>query len=138
MDFFPNKKDFYLIEKEKSNSFRAEPIESIKSGTPVNNQTQINPESANRHRRPQKEEVLDHFAKIEKVAEYSNMVLEREKSPYRFKVYRENSEVFIDLIVRDRWGNIHETKKKRLTHEEFYKEIMDIEEREGLLIDFEA
>jgi hypothetical protein len=82
-----------------------------------------------------KDEAKDHFGQLARDAETANKVLVRKKSPYRFFVYREKDEVFIDVVVLDRNGRAQYVRKKNITHEEFQKMLQDIEDKEGLVID---
>ena len=84
------------------------------------------------------EEVKDHFDELTKTAEYLHSQLEAKNSPYRFCVYREGSEIFIDIAVLKENGNVLETIRKNITHQEFSDLIDHIEKLDGLLIDLQA
>src|SRR3989339_1246265 len=79
---------------------------------------------------PQADETKDHFLQLAKAAADSNALLIKKNSPYRFCVYRENQEIFIDIVLLDNNGKIASIKKKNITHEEFAKWLRHIEERE--------
>jgi hypothetical protein len=81
------------------------------------------------------DETKDHFNQLAKAAADSNTILVAKKSPYRFCVYREDREIFIDIVILDGSGKIAAIKKKNITHEEFAKWLRHIEEREGLFLD---
>jgi hypothetical protein len=82
-----------------------------------------------------KDEAKDHFGQLARDAETANKALVKKRSPYRFCVYREKDEIFIDVVVLDRNGRAQYIKKKNITHEEFQKMLQDIEDKEGLVID---
>ncbi|MFH0920013.1 MAG: hypothetical protein V1913_06585 [Fibrobacterota bacterium] len=84
---------------------------------------------------PATDEAKDHFIQLTKAAADSNAILVSKKSPYRFCVYREDQEVFIDIVILDSGGKIAAIKKKNITHDEFVKWLRHIEEREGLFLD---
>lgn len=89
------------------------------------------------HERQEKEndEAGEHFEALRETARLVNDELEAKRSPYRFYIYRENDDIFINLVRLDRYGRIAEVKKKNITHREFTDLIARIEQGEGLLFD---
>ncbi len=83
-------------------------------------------------------EASDHFDEIAHAAERVHAVLKKKKSPYRFCVYRDGSEIYIDIVMLDPRGSIQKTLKKNITHREFASLVKNIETLDGLLIDFTA
>ena len=83
----------------------------------------------------QKDEAKDHFDSLKATAELVNVDLQKNNSPYRFYIYLESEEVFINLVRLDDAGKIIEVKKKNITHQEFSDWIRHIENGEGLFID---
>tara|TARA_B100001964_G_C14001049_1_gene494999 strand:+ start:367 stop:723 length:357 start_codon:yes stop_codon:yes gene_type:complete len=88
--------------------------------------------------RKHKDEAGDHFLQLSKAAKLANDTLERDKSPYRFRVYQEGKEVFIDIVIVDGSLTIQETKKTNITHEEFTTWLNHIEQGNGLFFDIIA
>jgi hypothetical protein len=85
-----------------------------------------------------KNEAGDHFQQLSNAAKLANDVLGRDKSPYRFRVYQEGEEVFIDIVIVDDDLTIKETKKTNITHEEFTTWLNHIEQGNGLFFDITA
>ncbi|MCP4252734.1 MAG: hypothetical protein GY775_04885 [Candidatus Scalindua sp.] len=85
-----------------------------------------------------KDEAGDHFQQLSNAAKLANDTLERDKSPYRFRVYQEGEEVFIDIVIVDETLTIKETKKTNITHEEFTTWLNHIEQGNGLFFDITA
>ncbi len=85
-----------------------------------------------------RDEAGDHFQQLSKAADLANEILKREKSPYRFRVYQEGEEIFIDIVIVDDDGKIKETKKKNITHDEFTTWLNHIEQGNGLFFDITA
>ncbi len=85
-----------------------------------------------------KDEAGDHFQQLSNAAKLANDTLERDKSPYRFRVYQEGEEVFIDIVIVDDDLTIKETKKTNITHEEFTTWLNHIEQGNGLFFDITA
>jgi len=81
------------------------------------------------------DEAKDHFDAIAKSAERAHLLLEEKKSPYRFCVYRDNNEIFIDLVVLDNKGLVKNTIKRNITHREFSEILKNIEKLDGLVLD---
>ncbi len=85
-----------------------------------------------------KDEAGDHFQQLSNAAKLANDTLERDKSPYRFRVYQDGEEVFIDIVIVDEDLTIKETKKTNITHEEFTTWLNHIEQGNGLFFDITA
>ncbi len=85
-----------------------------------------------------RDEAGDHFQQLSKAAELAHDVLVRNHSPYRFCVYQEGEEVFIDIVIVDDDGKIKETKKKNITHDEFTTWLNHIEQGNGFFFDITA
>ena len=85
-----------------------------------------------------KDEAGDHFQQLSNAAKLANDTLERDKSPYRFRVYQEGEDVFIDIVIVDVTLTIKETKKANITNEEFTTWLNHIEHGNGLFFDITA
>jgi hypothetical protein len=83
-------------------------------------------------------ESKDYIHTIAKAVEASNEKLVRLNLPYRFCVYSEGEEVFIDIVILDKTGKIVSEKKKNISHQEFSRLIEDVSQIEGLYIDSTA
>ncbi|HNW30358.1 MAG TPA: flagellar protein FlaG [Spirochaetota bacterium] len=81
------------------------------------------------------DEAGKHFESLKDAADQANRELEKKRSPYRFYIYREFDETFINLVRLDGEGNVVEVKKKNITHQEFADLIKHIQEGEGLFFD---
>ncbi|MBN2241851.1 MAG: hypothetical protein JW793_04110 [Acidobacteria bacterium] len=75
------------------------------------------------------------FEHLAEAAEESHAILLKEKSPYRFCVYREQEDVFIDVVILDEEGRIKDIKKKKITYDEFTTWLTHIHAGRGLLLD---
>lgn len=130
MDFFPNKPDG-LPDKYDLN------VHKIRRPEPLKNEEQKDGGGKKKKRRRADEhgEAKDHFAELSKAAELAHEILVKKNSPYRFCIYKENDEIFIDIVILDLNGKIASVKKKNITHDEFYKWMDHIEEQEGLFFD---
>ncbi len=84
------------------------------------------------------EEAKDHFDDLAQCAEKAHQLLKAKNSPYRFCIYREQGEVFIDLVMLDEKDKIKTTMKRNITHQEFSEIIEHIETLDGLLVDYKA
>ena len=82
-----------------------------------------------------REEAGNHFQQLYKAAELANDVLKRDKSSYRFRVYQEEEDIFIDIVIVNEDGTIREAKKTNITHEEFSTWLNHIEQGNGLFFD---
>ncbi len=81
------------------------------------------------------DEAGKHFESLKDAADQANRDLEKKRSPYRFYIYREFDETFINLVRLDGEGNVVEVKKKNITHQELADLIKHIHEGEGLFFD---
>lgn len=89
-------------------------------------------------RRYRENKVKDHFEDLTQSAERIHKILKEKKSPYRFCIYRDDEDIFIDLVILDANGKIQKTIKKDITHQEFSKIILHIETLDGVLVDYKA
>jgi hypothetical protein len=83
----------------------------------------------------QSRETKDYVHTITRAAEASNEKLARLNLPYRFYVYTEGEEVFINAVVLDAAGKIISAKKKNISHQDFERLIEDVSQIEGLFLD---
>lgn len=84
----------------------------------------------------EKQEVKDFFDEIVESVERVHTILLQKKSPYRFCVYRDGDEIFIDIVILDEKNSIQNTIKKNITHAEFHEMIKSIESLDGFLLDY--
>jgi hypothetical protein len=80
----------------------------------------------------------DFMHTIGRAAEASNEKLVRLNLPYRFCVYAEGDDVFIDIVILDKNNKIVAEKKKNISQQEFARLIEDVSQIEGLFIDSTA
>ena len=76
-----------------------------------------------------------HFQTLVEAAEKSHQRLTRMNSPYRFCVYQEDNEVFIDVVILGEDGKIKKIQKSNITDDEFSTWLNHIENGYGLLLD---
>lgn len=86
-------------------------------------------------RREKDDEAAEHFDSLKETADLVNRELEEKNSPYRFYIYREFDDVFINLVRLDSNGKISEVKRKNITHQEFAGLLQQIQQGEGLFFD---
>ncbi len=82
-----------------------------------------------------KKEPRQYLHTLAKAVEATNGYCAKKGLPYRFRVYMENNEVFIDQVVLDANGKPLEEKRKNISHEDFARLIEDISNKEGLFFD---
>lgn len=82
--------------------------------------------------------VKDHFEDLTQVSDRINKILQAKKSLNRFCIYRNNKDIFIDLVILDDNNKITKTIKRNITHKEFTETIKNIEELDGFIVDFEV
>lgn len=84
------------------------------------------------------DEVKDHFEDLTQASDRINKILQAKKSLNRFCIYRNNKDIFIDLVILDDNNKITKTIKRNITHKEFTETIKNIEELDGFIVDFEV
>ena len=52
-----------------------------------------------------------------------NKILQAKKSLNRFCIYRDNKDIFIDLVIMDENNKITKTIRRNITHQEFTETI---------------
>ena len=92
-------------------------------------------QSRKRKKRNQPEKAGKHFEELAQAAERAHEILERKKSSYRFCVYQQEGETYIDVIVVDSEGKTKETFRKNITQDEFRSWVKYLDEEIGLIID---
>ena len=113
-------------------------ITVVKTESAVSRNDSINPDGKRRReerKHEHRDKAGDHFEELSRIANLANIDLQKGGSPFRFNVYRDGEEVFVDLVVLDQDGAIKEIKEKNITHQEFSDWINRIGEGEGFLID---
>jgi hypothetical protein len=84
---------------------------------------------------PPKKSTREYVPTLEKAVQTSNDYCAKKGLPYRFRVYVEKNDVFIDLLVLDSNGNVVEERRKNVSHEDFARVIEDVTNIEGLFFD---
>lgn len=113
-------------------------VKRLNSAPPVYNKLFVKSDEKHEKKhdhQQQPKESKDYFQLLAKAAARSNEILIRQKQPYRFRVYQEGEEVFIDLVVLGEDGSVKSEVKKNITHESFIKWIDDISHAEGVFFD---
>ena len=130
-----NKNDDYIQppEKEAGDVKEVYGLDAVHPKEEANNQNQ-----KKQKQRKKKEEAKDHFDELIRAAATAHVTLVANNSPYRFCVYREGEDIFIDIVYLNKKGDVEKTVKKNITHEEFQKILQDIDAKEGLFFDAKA
>jgi len=81
------------------------------------------------------DEAGGHFESLKRSADLINEELERKGSRYRFYIYRESEDIFINLVRLGGNDEIVEVNKKNITHQEFTELMKRLENGEGFIID---
>jgi hypothetical protein len=81
------------------------------------------------------DEAGGHFESLKKSADLINEELEMKGSRYRFYIYKESEDIFINLVRLGVNGEVVEVNKKNITHQEFAELIKRLENGEGFIID---
>jgi hypothetical protein len=112
-------------------------IQKLNSTEPVMGlgRSALNEDKKKRKRRQFKQEAHNFFHTLFTAAEDSNEQLKKKGLPYRFHVHQEGEEVFIDVVILNTIGEIVETKRKNISHDDFELMIEDVSQIEGLLFD---
>ncbi|MCX7727118.1 MAG: hypothetical protein N2053_09760, partial [Chitinispirillaceae bacterium] len=77
----------------------------------------------NQEQKRKQKKVKDFFNPLSKAVEASNKRLIARKLPYRFRVFREDEDVFIELSILDEGGNIIKKEVKNITESDFNRII---------------
>jgi uncharacterized FlaG/YvyC family protein len=96
-----------------------------------------NPQKKKKNK-PHENEVKDHFADLIQASDRINKILQAKKSLNRFCIYRNNKDIFIDLVIMDENNKITKTIRRNITHQEFTETIKNIEELDGFIVDFKV
>jgi len=136
MDTFPFGDSAGISEKIRSATMdkvkKSDPSSSRDAATDQNKRKR---EAGNEEARDQIDEAGGHFEILKKSVDLINAELERKNSHYRLYLFRENEDIFINLVRLDGGGEIVEIKRKNITHQEFNELIGHLEKGEGLIID---
>ncbi len=136
MELFPYFERVAVAEKTMSSNLdRINKSDMIGSRDPVIDTDKQKREHPHEQREKENDEAGEHFESLRETAGLVNGELEAKKSPYRFYIYREYEDIFINLVRLDQNGRIAEVKKKNITHREFNDLITRIHQGEGLLFD---
>lgn len=136
MDLFPYFERTAVAEKVvSSNMDRINKSDQVSSRDAIVNPEKQRKEHPHEQREKENDEAGEHFESLKDTASLVNGELEAKKSPYRFYIYREYDDIFINLVRLDQNGRIAEVKKKNITHREFNDLITRIHQGEGLLFD---
>jgi len=112
-------------------------IDGIESIIP--NVSKINPVLQRKKReKKQHDEASKHFHELARKAEQAHRILSEKNSPYRFCIYQENGDVFIDVAIVDANSKIKEVFKRNITHDEFQSWMELIEMESGMIFDKEV
>ncbi len=112
-------------------------IDGIESIMP--NVSKINPVLQRKKKeQKQKDEAGKHFRELAGKVEQAHRILSEKNSPYRFCIYQENGDVFIDVAFVDADSKIKEVFKRNITHDEFQSWMEWIEAESGMIFDKEV
>lgn len=112
-------------------------IDGIESIIP--NVSKINPVLQRKKReKKQHDEAGKHFHELAEKVEQAHRILSKKNLPYRFCIYREKGDVFIDVAIVDADSKIKEVFKRNITHDEFQSWMELIEAESGMIFDKEV
>lgn len=128
-----NTSDEYIQPPEK----KGEDVKEVYGTDAVHSkeETESQNQKGKQQKYPEREEAKDHFEELTKAAAAAHVTLVENNSPYRFCVYRENDEIFIDIVLLNKQGKADTVIKKNITHTEFHKILQEIDTKEGLFFD---
>lgn len=133
MDLYPYFEKVGVVDKAMaSNLEKINRTDMIGSRDPVIEPDVKKHEHGHEQKGKRDDEAAAHFESLKNAADLANRELEKKNSPYRFYIYREFEEIFINLVLLDGNGNILEVKKNNITHREFNDLINNIQNGEGL------
>ncbi|EKD27021.1 MAG: hypothetical protein ACD_79C00923G0002 [uncultured bacterium] len=132
MNLFPEFPDIHEI---KISNEEYEKIEKLLKVIPVDEKQHMQYKK-NIKKGHKGDKVREHFFELSKLIEELHTKLVKANSPYRFCVYIEGDDIFMDIVILDESGKIKEIKKRNITFEEFEKIIEEITAGHGLY--FEA
>ncbi|OVE73681.1 hypothetical protein BVX93_01030, partial [bacterium B13(2017)] len=89
----------------------------------------------NDQKNPQKDTASQHFQELTKVAEKAHEELVKHNSPYRFCIYKENNNIFIDIVLLNNENTIIKITKKNISLEYFSHILEEIHQGKGLFIE---
>jgi hypothetical protein len=136
MDLFPYFERTAVTEKAmSSNMDRINKSDLVSTRDAVVDPEKHKREPPHERRDKNSDEAAGHFESLKETAGLVNRELEEKKSPYRFYIYREFDDVFINMVRLDVNGKIAEVKRKNITHQEFAGLIKQIQQGEGLFFD---
>ena len=85
-----------------------------------------NPQKKKKNK-PHGNEVKDNFEALTQASDRINKILQAKKSLNRFCIYRDNKDIFIDLVIMDENNKITKIIRRNITHQEFTETIKNIE-----------
>jgi hypothetical protein len=112
-------------------------IDGIESIIP--NVSKVNPVLKWKKReKKQHDEASKHFRELARKVEQAHRILSEKNSPYRFCIYQEKGDVFIDVAIVDANSKIKEVFKRNITNDEFQSWMELIEAESGMIFDKEV
>lgn len=81
------------------------------------------------------EETRAHVEELLKAAEKAHEYFSAHHIPYRFRIYEEKGDVFIDIVRLNASGKAEKTVKKNITREDFLKWMEILESHDGMILD---
>lgn len=81
------------------------------------------------------EETRAHVEELLKAVEKAHDYFLSHHIPYRFCIYKEGEDVFIDIVRLNPSGKAEKTLKKNITREDFWKWMEILESHDGMVLD---
>ena len=105
-----NTNDDYIQPPEK----KGEDVKEVYGADAVHfkEETENQNQKRKQQKYPEKQEAKDHFEELTKAVAAAHVTLVENNSPYRFCVYRENDEIFIDIVHLSKQGKADTIIKK--------------------------
>ncbi len=92
-------------------------------------------EQHQQYRKNENDEAGDHFESLRTTVTLLNQEFLKKKTPYRFYLYKEFDNIYINLVRLGSDGSVAGVIRKNITHNEFSLLVRRIEEGEGLLFE---
>jgi hypothetical protein len=135
MDLYPLFERMAPADKAGTNLEKLNRSDRIGPRDPVSDNEKKKREPGHEQKESRDDEAGGHMEILKNAADMANKEFEEKKIPYRFYIFQELDETYVNLVRLDAEGNVVEARKKNITHEEFTELINHIQKGEGLFFD---
>ncbi len=128
---------FFIAKKlrEKIKDIKSPEASSEIKNTIENSYSNRERDTLDQHKLPVADETINHIKELIEIVRAVNLLLSEKSACYRFNIRTVYNEYFIEMLFFDDYGNIIESKKRNITHEEFTALLKHIETGEGILFE---